>query len=94
MHPCILRPNYFEQLSHWVYTTKNLDVIDSGNIPVLFGCFDYYWIGDRGKRVIKRLVERYADHGQVAYISSERVDAKLVHPEAIKGLKIKTPPNE
>lgn len=77
-----------------VYTTKNLDVIDSGNIPVLFGCFDYYWIGDRGKRVIKRLVERYADHGQVAYISSERVDAKLVHPEAIKGLKIKTPPNE
>ena len=95
----IWNPNYdkdgYETFSGFrVYTTKNLDVIDSGNIPVLFGCFDYYWIGDRGKRVIKRLVERYADHGQVAYISSERVDAKLVHPEAIKGLKIKTPPNE
>ena len=51
-------------------------------------------VTERRKRVIKRLVERYADHGQVAYISSERVDAKLVHPEAIKGLKIKTPPNE
>lgn len=51
-------------------------------------------IGDRGNRVLKRLVERYADHGQVAYISSERVDAKLVLPEAIKSLKIQTPPNE
>lgn len=95
----IWNPNYdkdgFETFSGYrVYTTKNLDGIDSGNIPVLFGCFDYFWIGDRGKRVIKRLVERYADHGQVAYISSERVDAKLVHPEAIKGLKIKTQPNE
>ena len=95
----IWNPNYdkdgYETFSGFrVYTTKNLDGIESGNIPVLFGCFDYYWIGDRGKRVIKRLVERYADHGQVAYISSERVDAKLVHPEAIKGLKIKTPFNE
>lgn len=95
----IWNPNYdedgYETFSGYrVYTTKNLDGIESGNIPVLFGCFDYFWIGDRGKRVMKRLVERYADHGQVAYISSERVDAKLVLPEAIKSLKIKTPPNE
>ena len=94
----IWNPDYdkdgYETFSGYrVYVTKNLDSIESGNIPVLFGCFDYFWIGDRGKRVIKRLEERYADHGQVAYISSERVDAKLVHPEAIKSLKIKTPPN-
>lgn len=73
---------------------KTLTSSTPATFRYFFGCFDYYWIGDRGKRVIKRLVERYADHGQVAYISSERVDAKLVHPEAIKGLKIKTPPNE
>ncbi len=95
----IWNPNYdkdgYETFSGYrVYTTKNLDGLDSGNIPILFGCFDYFWIGDRGKRVMKRLEERYADHGQVAYISSERVDAKLVLPEAIKSLKIKTPPNE
>ena len=95
----IWNPNYdedgFETFSGYrVYTTKNLDGIGSGNIPVLFGCFDYFWIGDRGKRVVKRLAERYADHGQVAYVSSERVDAKLVLPEAVKSLKIKSPANE
>ena len=52
----------------------------------------YYWIGDRGKRVIKRLVERYADRGQVAFITSERVDAKLVYPDAVKMLKVSGTP--
>ena len=54
----------------------------------MFGDFRHFWIGDRGKRVIKRLVERYADRGQVAFITSERVDAKLVLPDAVKYLKV------
>jgi HK97 family phage major capsid protein len=33
-------------------------------------------------------VERYADRGQVAFITTERVDAKLVMPDAVKYLKI------
>lgn len=73
-----------------VYICNHMDDVTPGGIPVLFGDFSYYWIGDRGKRVIKRLVERYADHGQVAFITTERVDAKLVLPEAIKMLKIKS----
>ena len=62
---------------------------ESGARPVLFGDFSYYWIGDRGKRVIKRLVERYADHGQIGYLVSQRVDARLVFPEAIKALEVR-----
>ena len=54
----------------------------------MFGDFQQFWIGDRGKRVIKRLVERYADRGQVAFITTERVDAKLVLSDAVKYLKI------
>ena len=73
-----------------VYICNHMDDVTPGSIPVLFGDFSYYWIGDRGKRVIKRLVERYADHGQVAFITTERVDAKLVLPEAIKTLKVKS----
>ena len=73
-----------------VYICNHMDDVAPGGIPVLFGDFSYYWIGDRGKRVIKRLVERYADHGQVAFITTERVDAKLVLPEAIKMLKVKS----
>ena len=75
-----------------IYICKAMDDVASGSIPVMFGDFRYYWIGDRGKRVIKRLVERYADRGQVAFITSERVDAKLVLPEAVKMLKISGTP--
>ena len=73
-----------------VYICNHMDDVTPGGIPVMFGDFSYYWIGDRGKRVIKRLVERYADHGQVAFITTERVDAKLVLPEAVKMLKVKS----
>ena len=72
-----------------VYTTNYLDRVLPGTKPVLFGDFSYFWIGERGKRSVKRLVERYADTGQVAYITSERIDAKLVLPEAIKCLEVK-----
>ena len=73
-----------------VYTTNYLDRVLPGTKPVLFGDFSYFWIGERGKRSVKRLVERYADTGQVAYITSERIDAKLVLPEAVKSLEVKS----
>ncbi len=72
-----------------VYTTNYLDRVLPGTKPVLFGDFSYFWIGERGKRSVKRLVERYADQGQIAYITSERIDAKLVLPEAVKSLEVK-----
>jgi len=72
-----------------VYTTNYLDRVLPGTKPILFGDFSYFWIGERGKRSVKRLVERYADTGQVAYITSERIDAKLVLPEAVKSLEVK-----
>jgi len=73
-----------------VYICNHMDDVTPGSIPVMFGDFSYYWIGDRGKRIIKRLVERYADLGQVASATTERVDAKLVLPEAVKMLKVKS----
>lgn len=75
-----------------IYVCKAMDKVAPGNIPVMFGDFRNYWIGDRGKRVIKRLVERYADRGQVAFITTERVDARLVLPDAIKMLKVSGTP--
>lgn len=75
-----------------IYVCKAMDKVAPGSIPVMFGDFRNYWIGDRGKRVIKRLVERYADRGQVAFITTERVDAKLVLPEAVKMLKVSGTP--
>ena len=76
-------------LGHPVYVCKHMDDVIPCGIPVMFGNFSYFWIGDRGKRVIKRLVERFSDHCQVAFITTERVDAKLILPEAVKILKVK-----
>jgi len=73
-----------------VYVTKNLPELEDGNVVMLYGDFSYFWIGDRGKRKMKRLEERYAEQGLVAFITSQRVDAKLVLPEAVKSVKIKS----
>lgn len=57
--------------------------------PVLFGDFNFYWIGDRQGVTFKRLNERYADTGQIGFLATKRVDAKLVLPEAVKCLQMK-----
>lgn len=71
-----------------VFVSKNLPDAEAGAIPVLFGDFEWFWIAERGKRIMKRLDERFADNGQVAFITSERVDGVLVLPEAVKTLKV------
>ena len=69
--------------------TTQLGVVESGSKPILFGDFSYFWIAERGKRNIKRLSEKYADEGMIGYITFQRVDARLVDPEAVKILEIK-----
>ena len=56
---------------------------------MLFGDYHYYWIADRQGRSMKRLNELYAANGQVGVLASERVDGKLILPEAVKALQIK-----
>ncbi len=72
-----------------VYTTTQLGVVESGSKPILFGDFSYFWIAERGKRNIMRLSEKYANQGMIGYLTFQRVDAKLVIPEAVKSLEIK-----
>ena len=51
---------------------------------LLFGDFSYYWIADRQNRTLKRLNELYAVTDQVAFIGTQRVDGKLILPEAMQ----------
>ncbi len=46
-------------------------------------------IGDRGTRTLQELKELFAGNGMVGYVMKERVDGKLILPEAVKLLKIK-----
>jgi HK97 family phage major capsid protein len=56
---------------------------------IAFGDYSYYNIGDRGTRSIAELRELFAGNGMIAYVAKERVDGKLVLPEAVKILKLK-----
>jgi HK97 family phage major capsid protein len=62
---------------------------DAGNKAIAFGDISYYWISDRLGRSLKRLNELFAMNGQVGFLASERVDGRLILPEAVKTLTIK-----
>lgn len=76
-------------LGYPVYTSAYVPVMAAG-VPVMaFGDFSYYNIGDRGSRSFAELKELFAGNGMVGYVAKERVDGKLVLPEAVQILKIK-----
>ncbi len=56
---------------------------------VAFGDYSYYNIGDRGTRSFAALRELFAGNGMIGYVAKERVDGKLILPEAVQILKIK-----
>ena len=62
---------------------------EAGNKAIAFGDFSYYWIADRQGRSLKRLNELFAMNGQVGFLASQRVDGKLILPEAVKILTMK-----
>lgn len=73
-------------LNHHVYTSAFAPVIAAGAKTIAFGDFKYYWIADRQGRSFKRLNELFATTGQVGFLASQRVDGKLILPEAVKVL--------
>ncbi|MGJ4852031.1 phage major capsid protein [Bacillota bacterium Meth-B3] len=77
-------------LNRPVYTSAFMPTIAAGAKSILFGDLGYYWVADREGRSFKRLNELYAATGQVGFLSSERVDGKLILPEAVKVLAQKS----
>ncbi len=76
-------------LTRPVVTSSFVPVIASAAKSIAFGDFSYYWVADRQGRAFKRLNELYAATGQVGFIATQRVDGKLILPEAIKTLQQK-----
>lgn len=57
---------------------------------IAFGDYKYYNIGDRGSRSFSELRELFAGNGMIGYVAKERVDGKLILPEAVQILKLKS----
>lgn len=78
-------------------TLLNRPVRTSAFVPTMaaaakvmaFGDFGYYWVADRQGRAFQRLNELFAANGQVGFKATQRVDGKLILPEAIKVLQMK-----
>ena len=72
-----------------VKTSAFMPTAAAGAKTIAFGDFKYYWIADRQGRTFKKLSELFAATGQVGFMGTQRVDGKLILPEAIKVLQQK-----
>lgn len=75
-------------LSRPLYTSSYMPELGAGAKGIVFGDYRYYWIADRQGRVFKRLNELYAQTGQVGFLAWQRVDGRLILPEAVKALQM------
>ena len=73
-----------------VKTSAFMPTAAAGAKTIAFGDFKYYWIADRQGRTFKKLSELFAATGQVGFMGTQRVDGKLILPEAIKVLQQKS----
>lgn len=88
-HPSLAAGQPDTILGRPVETTEFMPQIASASKVIAFGDFSYYWVADRQAKSFQRLNELFARNGQVGFKAFERVDGKLMLPEAIKVLKMK-----
>lgn len=74
-------------LGYPVYTSQYMPTAAAGNKSIAFGDFSYYNIGDRGTRSFAELRELFAGNGMIGYVTKERVDGKMILPQAVKVLQ-------
>ena len=76
-------------LGYAIHTSAYVPTIAAGQAVMSFGDYSYYNIGDRGSRSLQELKELFAGNGMIGYVMKERVDGKLILPEAVQLLKMK-----
>jgi len=75
-------------LGYPLHTSPYVPIAAANALPVAFGDFSNYWIADRMGRTVQRLIELYAGNGQIGFIATQRVDAKVILSEGIQLLKM------
>ena len=76
-----------------VIISEYMPSAESGNKPIAFGDFSYYWVIGRSPVSVKTLSEKFALHDQIGYLAFEFLDGKLIRPEAVKVIQINTEAN-
>ena len=71
-----------------IRTSSFMPGVASGEKVLLFGDLKNYWVADRQNRTFRRLNELYARTDQVGFMTTQRVDGRLILPESVKVLKM------
>ena len=72
-----------------VVTSPYMPEIAAGAKPIVFGDLSYYWIVERQPLSIKRFNELYVLQGQIGFAGHERIDGKLIQPDAVRILQVR-----
>lgn len=75
-------------LGRKVYISNYMPDAEVGVKPIAFGDYSFYWVVDRMPMAVRTLREKFFEAGQIGYLAYERLDGKLIRPDAIKVLKI------
>lgn len=75
-------------LGYPVVYDKNMDGLEAGKIPALFGDLSFYTIADRGEIFVQVLKETEAKRGAIGILVDKRVDGILTDTNAVKTLKM------
>ena len=71
-----------------IRTSSFMPTLAKGERVLLFGDMKNYWVADRQNRTFRRLNELYARTDQVGFMTTQRVDGRLILPESVKVLKM------
>ena len=71
-----------------IRTSTFMPTMSAGERVLLFGDLKNYWVADRQNRTFRRLNELYARTDQVGFMTTQRVDGRLILPESVKVLKM------
>ena len=81
-------PNNDTILGKEVIISPYMPSIKSGKQPIIFGDLSFYWIIERKPLAIQILNELYSSQGQIGFVGFERIDGRLIRPEAIRTIKM------
>jgi HK97 family phage major capsid protein len=71
-----------------VHYSNYMPTIESGKSPIAFGDLSFYWIIQRQPLTIARITELYAVNNEIGFLGFERLDGRLIIPEAVKLIRM------
>ena len=82
--------NYlWRQSDDTIHSSPYMPDIAASSIPVAFGDLSYFWILERQPLSVKILTELYSRENLTGYAAYERINGRLIRPEAVQLLSIK-----